>query len=176
MRACVRAALQWVTCATHPCHPVLDPALSPQVFDLKAQLSALERRLGDERARGDREADAAARACDELAVVKLQGQQAAARETGMGERNEKLQGEVMVVQGRLQAMEQQVIEQQRLLQQQQTQQQQHQQQQQHHSEELNALRNQRDTWEADARRSKAQLSDLVATNARLQVRRVTCDV
>ena len=112
--------------------------LALQVVELRSQVAGLALRLGEERSRGDREADAAARLRDELVVVKLQGQQASARESGMGERNENLQGELSVVQGRLQAMEQQVAEQQRLLQQQQTQQQQHQQQQHHHSEELNA--------------------------------------
>ena len=109
-----------------------------------------------------------ARLRDEIAVVKLQEQQAAAREAGVVERSGKLQGELLVVQGRLQLAEQQFREQQRLLTLQ-NQQQQHQQQQQHHTEELKSLRMQRDTWETEARHAKSLVSELVATNARLQV-------
>jgi chromosome segregation ATPase len=122
--------------------------------------------------RGDREADAAARLRDEFAVAKLQEQQAVSREAVMMERNEKLQGELHIVQGRLREVEQQFGEQQTLMMLQQTQQQQHQQQQQHHTDELKNLRMQRDAWEAEVRHSKSVVSDLVATNARLQVRRL----
>ncbi len=90
----------------------------------------------------------------------------------MMERNEKLQGELHIVQGRLREVEQQFGEQQTLMLLQQTQQQQHQQQQQHHTDELKSLRMQRDAWEAEVRHSKSVVSDLVATNARLQVRRL----
>jgi hypothetical protein len=147
-------------------------AHSLQINDLRSQVAGLALRLGEERTRADREADAAARLSDELAVAKLQEQQAAARQAGMAERYEKLQSEMAVVQGRLQVAELQFGEQQKLVVLQQTQQQQHQQQQQHHSEELQSLRLQRDTWEAEARRSKSALSELVVTNARLQVRRL----
>ena len=88
----------------------------------------------------------------------------------MVDRNEKLQGEMSALQGQLQLVELQFGEQQKLMALQQTQQQQHQQLQQHHSEELKSLRIQRDTWEAEARRSKSAVSELVAANARLQVR------
>jgi hypothetical protein len=128
-------------------------------------------RLNEERARADREADSVARLRDELAVTKLQEQQAAARESVLIEKNEKLQGEFLFVQGRLQVMEQQLGEQLRLVAFQQQQQQQHQQLQQHHSEELKSLRIQRDSWEAEARQSKSIVSDLLSTNARLQVKR-----
>ena len=144
---------------------------SLQVVDLRSQVEGLKLRVGEERARADREADSSARLRDEIAVVKLQEQQAAAREAGVVERSEKLQGELLVVQGRLQLAEQQFREQQRLLTLQNQQQQQHQQQQQqqHHTEELKSLRMQRDTWETEARHAKSLVSELVATNARLQV-------
>ena len=127
-------------------------------------------RLGQERARADREADVAERLRDDVAVAKLQEQQAALRHTGMVERNEKLQGEVLAWQGKLQVVELQFGEQQKLMSLQQMQQQQHQQQQQHHSDELNSLRTQRDSWEAEARHSKSVVSELASANARLQVR------
>ncbi len=141
-----------------------------KVSDLRSQVASLMQRLGEERTRADREADAAARLRDEFAVAKLQEQQAASRQAGMVDRNEKLQGEMSALQGQLQLVELQFGEQQKLMALQQTQQQQHQQLQQHHSEELKSLRIQRDTWEAEARRSKSAVSELVAANARLQVR------
>jgi hypothetical protein len=149
-----------------------------QVNDLRSQVAGLALRLGEERLRADREADAAARLRAEIAVAKLQEQQAVSREVVMGERNEKLQGELLVMQGRLQEVEQQFGEQQTLMNLQQTQQMQHQQQQHHHAEELRLLRVQRDTWEAEVRHSKGIVSELVATNARLQVNspHIKCDV
>ena len=142
-----------------------------QISDLRSQVADLTLRLGQERARADREADVAERLRDDVAVAKLQEQQAALRQTGMVERNEKLQGEVLALQGKLQVVELQFGEQQKLMSLQQMQQQQHQQQHQHHSDELNSLRMQRDSWEAEARHSKSVVSELASANARLQVRR-----
>ncbi len=154
---------------TSPLSPQPPFTLPPQVNDLRSQVAGLALRLGEERLRADREADATARLRDELAVAKLQEQQAVSREVVMGDRNEKLQAELLVAQARLREVEQQFGEQRSLMNLQQTQQQQHQQQQQHHAEELRLLRVQRDAWEAEVRHLKTVVSDLVSTNARLQV-------